>query len=129
MQKKAIRNITKSSYTVHTAPLFTALKILPLNHLITYTKALLIHSIYHKYSPTALHNTWITNNDRNTNFELRNAYDIYVPVARTDQVKRLSYFDLPATWNSLSDNRMTVNQTTFRIELKTHLYNLTSLET
>ena len=129
MQKKAIRNITKSSYTAHTAPLFTALKILPLNHLITYTKALLIHSIYHKYSPTALHNTWITNNDRNTNFELRNAYDIYVPVARTDQVKRLSYFDLPATWNSLSDNRMTVNQTTFRIELKTHLYNLTSLET
>ena len=40
MQKKAIRNITKSQYTAHTAPLFTELKILPLNHLITYTKGL-----------------------------------------------------------------------------------------
>ena len=88
MQKKTIRNITNSAYTAHTAPLFTKLKIMPLKHLINYSQSLLVHSIYHKYSPPSLHNTWVTNSSRNDIRELRNADDLYIPLARTDHVKK-----------------------------------------
>ena len=126
MQKKAIRTISKSGHNANTLPLFNALKILPLNHLITLTKGLLIHAIYHKYSPTALHNTWTTIGQRNDNndHDLRNASDLYIPFARTDQVKRLTYFSLPATWNSLPDNKYTPNKTTFKIALKSYFHRL-----
>ena len=71
LQKKSIRIITNSNYSAHTAPLFSKLKIMPLKYLINYTQSLLVHSIYHKYSPPSLHNTWITNAMRIDNRELR----------------------------------------------------------
>ena len=77
LQKKTIRIISKAKYNANTSPLFHSLKILPLKHLITYSKGLLIHSIYHKYSPPALHNTWITNEQRGGDHDLRNANDLY----------------------------------------------------
>ena len=124
LQKKAIRIITKSNYTAHTAPLFATLKILPLNLLTTLSRGLLMHSIQHKYAPASLHNTWITNSQRNIDIDLRNGHDIYIPFARTDQVKRLPYFALPTTWNELPDDRMTPNKTTFTIALKDYLHRL-----
>ena len=125
MQKKAIRTITKSKYNAHTSPLFASLNILPFNHLITLTKGILVHSIYHKYSPSALHSTWTTNRDRNIDTGLRNEHDIYIPFARTDHVKKLPLYSLPRTWNDLPDDRMTNNPTTFKIALKDHLRRLT----
>ena len=124
LQKKAIRIITKSKYNANTSPLFQSLKILPLKHLISYTKGLLIHSIYHKYSPPALHNTWTTNEHRGGDHDLRNASDLYVPMARTEHVKRLTYFSLPAIWNNLPDDKLNPNQTTFRIAYKYYLHEL-----
>ena len=132
MQKKTIRTISKSKHNASTLPLFNTLKILPLNHLITLTKGLLIHSIYHKYSPTALHNTWTTigqQNDINDHdHDLRNANDLYIPFARTEHVKRLTYFSLPATWNTLPDDKFTPNKTTFKIALKNYLHRLVGEE-
>jgi len=124
LQKKAIRTITKSKYNTPTAPLFSSLKILPLNLLITQSRGLLMHSIYHKYAPSSLHNTWITNMQRNIDIDLRNGHNIYIPFARTDQVKRLTYFALPMTWNELPDDRMTPNKITFTIALKDHLHHI-----
>ena len=46
MQKKSIRLITKSNFNSPSSPLFAKLKILPLEHLITFTRGLLMHSIY-----------------------------------------------------------------------------------
>ena len=46
MQKRAVRSITKSKYNSPTNPIFVGLGILPLEHLITDTRALLMHSIY-----------------------------------------------------------------------------------
>ena len=126
LQKKAIRIITKSPYNAHTDALFHSLKILPLQHLITYSNALLMHSIYHKYAPPALHNLWTTNRQRNIDIDLRNGHDIYIPYARTDHVKRLPYFALPTCWNNLPDDRMTPNKTTFSIALKDYLHRLTA---
>jgi len=124
LQKKAIRIITKSPYNAHTDALFHSLKILPLQHLITYSNALLVHSINHKYAPPALHNLWTTNRQRNIDIDLRNGHDIYIPYARTDHVKRLPYFALPTCWNNLPDDRMTPNKTTFSIALKDYLHRL-----
>ena len=129
MQKKAIRTISKANHSAHTTPLFQALKILPLQLLITFTKGILMHSIYHKHSPLALHDTWTTNNLRNPDIDLRNGTDLFVPLARTDHVKKLPYFSLPALWNSLPDDRLTYNKITFRIALKDHLHRQLQEET
>ena len=126
MQKKAIRIITKSNYTAHTTPLFNSLKIMPLKHLISYTQSLLVHSIYHKYSPPSLHNTWVTNGMRNNQHDLRNANDLYIPLARTEQVKRLPYFHLPKIWNELYEQKYTPNPTTFKIAIKEYYLSLTN---
>jgi len=123
MQKKAIRTITRSSYTAHTAPLFTSLKIMPFRQLIQYTQSLLIHSIYHKYSPPSLHNTWITNSMRNNELVLRNADDLYIPLARTEHVKKLPFFALPKLWNELYEQKYTRNPITFKIAIKSHFLN------
>ena len=124
MQKKTIRNITNSAYTAHTAPLFTKLKIMPLKHLINYSQSLLVHSIYHKYSPPSLHNTWVTNSSRNDIRELRNADDLYIPLARTDHVKKMPSFALPKMWNQLHDQKFTPNPITFKIAIKDYFLNL-----
>ena len=77
MQKKAIRMVTKSKSNTPPYPLFAQLKILPLEHLITLTGGQLIHSIYHKYSPKALHNMWLTNEQRGIIHDLRDAHLLY----------------------------------------------------
>ena len=122
MQKKAVRLITRSKSNTPSLPLFSQLKILPLDHLITLTSGLLIHSIYHKYSPKALHNMWLTNEQRELNHELRDAHQLYIPFARTDHVKRLPFFSFPKIWNDLPDCKLSPNPTTFKIALKFHLH-------
>ena len=111
MQKKAVRAITKSKYNSCSNPIFVSLGILPLDHLITETRGILMHSIYHRYSPAALHNTWITNETRGHehDHDLRNRHHLYIPFARTDHVKRLIYFALPKTWNDLPDSKLNSN--------------------
>ena len=56
MQKKAIKLITKSKNNTPPFPLFSELKILPLELLITLNFGQLTHSIFHKYSRKSLHN-------------------------------------------------------------------------
>ena len=124
MQKKSNRLIMKSKYNTPPYPLFSNLNILPLEHLITLTSSILIHSSYHKYSPESLHNMWLTNEQRGTNHDLRDGNQLYTPFARTEQVKRLTYFSLSRIWNNLPDCKQSPNPTTFKIALKWHLHNL-----
>ena len=121
LQNKAIRIVTKSKYNTPPLPLYSELKILPLDHLITLTSGQLIHAIYHKYAPKSLHNLWITNDQREINHDLRDAHLLYVPYARTDHVKKLPFFAFPKMWNELPDFKLTPNPTTFKIALKFHL--------
>ena len=123
MHKKSIRIITKSAHHAHTAPLFNSLKIMPFRTLITYTQSILMHSIIHKYSPPSLHNTWTTNDQRNNGHDLRNGDNLHIPLARTDQVKRLPYFALPLMWNDLHVQKYTPHPITFKIAIKTHFLN------
>jgi hypothetical protein len=83
-QKKAIRIITNSSYTAHTAPLFARLNILPLEKVITHAKLSFMHTVYYGTAPTSFNNIWQTQAQRHPELNLRNATDIYVPFPRID---------------------------------------------
>ena len=122
--QKTIRIITKSKNNAPPFPLFSELKILPLELLISFSCGQLTHSIYHKYAPKSLHNLWITNDQRENNHDLRNAHQLHIPFARTDHVKRLPYFSFPKMWNDLPDFKLTSNATTFKIALKYYLHDL-----
>jgi alpha-N-acetylglucosamine transferase len=88
--------------------------------LIRFQQSQLIHSIYHKYSPAALHNTWTTVGDRNNAYNLRNA-DLFIPFAINEQLKRLSYFVFPKIWNDLNVMKYTPNPVTFKLFIKNEL--------
>ena len=51
IQKKAIRIVTNSTYTAHTAPLFAQLQILPYELIVKQSKLLFMHSVEHNYAP------------------------------------------------------------------------------
>jgi hypothetical protein len=121
MQKKAIRAVCNAAYNEHTEPLFTQLNILSFNKLIILNQSSLIHSIVHKYSPRALHNTWTFNYERNIARELRNDQDIHVPMATSEQAKKLPFFALAVVWNQLPYEKTYANPTTFKIWLLEHV--------
>jgi hypothetical protein len=52
IQKKAIRIVTKNSYTEHTQPIFHSLKILPYDKLIHFAKLKFMHSVVYRYCPS-----------------------------------------------------------------------------
>ena len=58
------------------------------------------------------------------NRELRNADDLYIPLARTEHVKRMPYFALPKMWNELQVQKFTPNPTTFKIAIKDYFLSL-----
>ena len=116
-QKKAIRIITNSSYTAHTAPLFARLNILPLEKVITHAKLSFMHTVYYGTAPTSFNNIWQTQAQRHPDLNLRNATDIYVPFPRIDLFKRMPIYSLPTVWNSHDIIRYYANRTTFSIAL------------
>ena len=126
-QKKAIRTITRSPRNAPCTQLFNHLKILPLKKLITHSQCLLTHSIIHKYAPASLHNTWVTNNSIRNDHLLRNGNDLYTPLARTDQVKKLPFFLFPKTWNELPEFKLIPSKTSFKTALKSFLQPTTPL--
>jgi len=122
LQKKAIRIITKSSYTAHTDQLFSKLHILPLDRVITQAKLTFMHSIYYEYAPPSFTTTWQTLSQRNPDLNLRNATDFLIPYPRIELYKRLPIYTLPTTWNSHETVRYYANITTFKIALQELLH-------
>jgi hypothetical protein len=121
MQKKVIRSICNANYNDHTEPLFKLLNILPFEKLIMSTQCTLMHSIVHKYSPAALHNTWTFNYQRGLDRDLRNDQDIYIPRAATECVKKLPLFALATLWNNLPYEKTYDNPITFRFWLNEYI--------
>jgi hypothetical protein len=60
--------------------------------------------------------------ERNHNVELRNADDLYVPLARSDQAKKLPFIAFANLWNSLPYDKYHANPVTFRIALNNHIW-------
>jgi hypothetical protein len=92
---------------------------MPFDNLVKYTQSLLVHSIIHTYCPPSLHNTWLFNHERNP-LMLRNAEDLYIPLARSDQASKLPYFAWARLWNELPPLKLTPVPTIFRPMIKNH---------
>jgi hypothetical protein len=125
LQKKAIRVISKENHNAHTAPLFKHLGILPFDKLILQARLNFMHSIEYNYAPPTFLNSFIKNNNRNIDHNLRNVNDFLIPFARIDFFKKIPMYSMPKTWNDdIGDLRFQHNKTTFQIALKDHLLNL-----
>jgi hypothetical protein len=122
-QKQAIRVITNSGYRDHTAPIFKEQQILPLEKLITFNRLKFMHNFIHNKLPLSFAETWRKNRERNPNFNLRNADDLYVPPHRVELVKKLPLCAFPSTWNAAPEckNNPVIKQ--FVREMKSHLLN------
>jgi hypothetical protein len=116
-QKKAIRIITGANYLDHTAPLFERTAILPLEKIITYSKAIFMHSVYYGYAPASFENIWTTNAQQRPDLNLRNANNIILPFPRIEMFKKLPLYSLPLAWNNLGDLRYQYNAFTFKVAL------------
>jgi hypothetical protein len=93
---------------------------MPFNILVKHSQTLLAHSTIHKYGPPSFHGTWLFNHERNPDVMLRNANDLYIPLARTEQTKRLPYFAIARLWNELPDIKLTPEPSFFRYLIKQH---------
>jgi hypothetical protein len=124
LQKKAIRIMTKSNYNAHTEPLFRVNKILPFDKLLLQNKLLFFHSIEYKYAPRSFDEVWSKNTERDLDYNLRNANQYTIPIARIDLFKKTPFVSLPLAWNELGDGlKYQHNRTTFKIALFDFLLN------
>ena len=123
IQKKAIRTITNSNYTAHTAPLFASLQILPYELLVRQSKLLFMHSIEYNYAPASFKNVWTKNSANQRERPLRNAADFALPQPRTELFKKSPLYSLPCEWNSMDENKYIQNRTSFKTAVKFKLLN------
>jgi hypothetical protein len=122
VQKKAIRIVTKNSYTEHTQPIFHSLKILPYDKLIHFAKLKFMHSVVYCYCPSSFNQVWqISNNIREHDHELRNKNMYHLPNRRIERFKKSPLYQLPLCWDALDKTKYHQNKTTFTIALKDKL--------
>jgi hypothetical protein len=123
IQKKAIRIITNSAYTAHTAPLFAQLQILPYELIVKQSKLLFMHSIEYMYAPSSFTDIWTKNYINQGDRPLRNADNFMLPNPHTELFKKSPLYSLPLEWNNLDDTKYIQNRTTFKTAIKFSLLN------
>ncbi len=90
--------------------------------LVLQAKLNFMHSIEFSYAPTTFTNSFIKNNNRNIDLDLRNNNDYQIPFARTESFKKIPLYSFPKTWNEeIGDLKFQHNKITFQIALKDHL--------
>jgi Reverse transcriptase (RNA-dependent DNA polymerase) len=117
LQKKAIRIISNVGYRDHTAPLFIAKDIMPIDIIIKYNRLLFMHSIKHRYCPKSFYDVFTLSND-DISYELRYTNDFIIPRARIELFKKIPLHYLPFEWNNSGDLQFYQNRETFRIILR-----------
>lgn len=123
LQKKAIRIICNSGYRDHTAPLFLAEQILPVNLESKLQCLKLMHSYKYNKLPESFNNIWIENEIINP-YLLRNAHDFNIPHTRYLFLFKHPLYFLPRLWNELDrDIREIQEKPLFINALKEFLFN------
>jgi len=120
IQKSAIRIISLKKHNFPTKNLFIEHGILPFKSIIEYQKASFMHSIFYEYCPISMRESFVKNqNDHN--HDLRNINNFYVVRPRIDWFKKMPLFSFTSHWNSLQEDKLYQNRTTFQIMLKGRL--------
>ncbi len=99
-QKAAIRTVCNSGFRDHTGTLFSQLKILPIDQLVTYSILKFMHSFTYNILPFSFQSMWTTNKIRFPETELRNANNLFIPAHNFATLNRMPLFNFPAIWNS-----------------------------
>ncbi len=82
-----------------------------------------MHAIAFNYAPSSFTNTWIKNNSRELEYQLRNQDLFVIPPFRIELFRKIQLYSLPHSWNELPDSlRYQHNRTTFKIALTDHLF-------
>ncbi len=80
-----------------------------------------MHSIEYKYAPKSFENTWLKNNERNADRELRNGNYFLLAQPRTETFKKSTFYALAFIWNNLAPGpKLKQNRITFKWALKAH---------
>ena len=95
LQKNAVRSILHKPYPEHSIPLFTKVRILPFNNLISFRCGL--YAFKNKDNLIKL-------NYKNHNYTTRNMLDCYQAFHRTDVGKFSLIGQIPVTWNAIPSN-------------------------
>jgi hypothetical protein len=82
-----------------------------------------MQSVDYKYAPQSFENTWVKNNTRDMDYDLRNWNEYRVPFIRIELFRRNPLCSLPTAWNELCDEIcFQHNRTTFKIALSDYLF-------
>jgi hypothetical protein len=74
-----------------------------------------MHSIAYDYAPSSFAGVWVTNANRDPNFNLRNTNDFYLIQPRTETFKKSTLYALPLTCNELAPEiKFQHNRITFK---------------
>ena len=130
IQKKAIRSIMNAKYNDPIMPLFSSLEILPYPKMQKQARLHFMHGIEYQLGPVTFSNTWTKNENRNLNYELRNADLFATPRVNYVYLKNAPFFAFPAEWNNLEmEIRLQRNKCTFQKALKAKLLSELEQET
>ena len=88
MQKKAIRLITMSAYSAHTAPLFNEYNLLTLQEIHIYKVAIFMYKVHHNVAPETF-NEYFVNNTEIDNHRKRTKRKLRVPPYKLE-IKKMS---------------------------------------
>jgi len=123
-QKEAVRILSKSKYLAHTEPIYKKFEILPFENILQFNKTVFIQQVIYKHAPPIFHNLWPKNREMRQEMdrELRNDDDLYLPVAKMDNISRFPFYNCPKLWNDLPPSLQIVrNAIEFKTEFKKHL--------
>jgi hypothetical protein len=105
------------------------IKSFQLNNLFKQGKMLFMHSVYYNYAPKSFRNTWIRNEQRQNDLNLRNGNLFAIPAPRTENFKKFPLYSLPKLWNGANELIFYENPITFRYSLRERLFTELSEQT
>lgn len=100
LQKKAVRLICNTSYLAHTSPLFTELKLLPIEKLIKLQLAIFMYSWSNNLLPKIFDELFIYNREIHQ-YPTRRRENIHIGPVRTSLVQKSFLHEGPKLWNEL----------------------------
>jgi len=103
LQKRAVRNISHSSYYSHTAPIFSHLGILNVHDTNLFQTAIFMYLCFNKFLPTSMQEHFHLNNSLH-NYQTRNALNFHFPIIRTTSFKKSIFVLGPVVWNNIPNN-------------------------
>ena len=103
LQNRAIRFITFSSFRSSVAPLYSKLKILPLNEQLFLQKTVFMHSLHYKNLPFSL-STYCKQPEHRYPTRYKSANNYILPCSKTNRSQRSIKFSGPKAWSEVPNH-------------------------